>query len=349
MRYSFDALISPIIAQNSPIRSAAEADTIAFIINYENDGGFAIIANDDRIESLLAYSESGHLSADNPLVKALFLDKIENFINKSVSQNETVSNNTATTSTQRIVIEPRIDLEIGSTAPFNQLVDKYYPGCHAGIINVATATILSHTLKSLKYRGYEYNFDSINYALKQGYGWEPAIPIAESFDIIKPELYATFLYSYSGSIAAYNQLLFDIGKDTDTRYITYPDSYPSQGSTLSSYSKVTPLYTNLGLDVTEISEDVSSIDNYFSLLNNEYFVQIFGHNYSANGKEIDIPLLQGDISYIIDGCDLLVDNENKPVSGFVHCVWGGFKLGDGFFHFQYFCQMILITCSHLHS
>lgn len=63
-----------------------QQDTLAYIFNFDNDEGFAIVAADIRVpEKLLAYTETGNLEqdTDNPGL-AVFLGYAENYITKSI-------------------------------------------------------------------------------------------------------------------------------------------------------------------------------------------------------------------------------------------------------------------------
>ena len=61
-KVSFDFVIS----NKSPkTRSASISDTLAYIINYANDEGFAIISTNKNVFPVLAFSEKGNFSCDN--------------------------------------------------------------------------------------------------------------------------------------------------------------------------------------------------------------------------------------------------------------------------------------------
>lgn len=223
------ANIKPVMAQNEVNIATLFSDTVAYVINYKNNEGFAIIANDNRIDPILAYSDKGNFSEENLIAKAFFLDKIEGYLASldEMGVLSTQTNNTENAPVRRIIVEPQITIELSPTDPFNKQVNKEHPGCHAGFVNVAAANIISHTLKQLTYHNFFYDFESINYALNKGYGFNPVNPgLINPLGFIETKYPQQFLYSYDGSISAYNQLLYDLDKDDGTIY-HYQESYGS--------------------------------------------------------------------------------------------------------------------------
>jgi hypothetical protein len=72
-------------------KSSGEAtDTVAYIFNFEDNGGFAIVSADIRVpDQILAYTESGELGTytDNPGL-GLFLENAETYIAQSIEKAE---------------------------------------------------------------------------------------------------------------------------------------------------------------------------------------------------------------------------------------------------------------------
>lgn len=335
-----NAKVEPIKAKNKQNHDLLLSDTVAYVINYNNNGGFAIIANDSRIDPVLAYGNKGEFSEKNIVAKEMFLDKIEGYLanlsktNISESKQNTSSLNSPT---RRIVIDPQITIELGPEEPFDRLVKKDHPKCNAGLVNVSAANIISHTLKQLTYNNYFYDFKSINYALNQGEGFYPINP-----DIIKPlgnmtnDIPMQFIYSYNGSVSAFNQLLYDIGKSSHT-------IYPASGTTMTMPWNLVPVFEDMGLIVSEISND-HDINNIVSLLFNGYLVNMSCVYVKNEGGYIDIDMLHGPQAFVIDGCNVILNNENKVESGEVHCVWGYYDVGVGYYSYP-----VLISNDYMHT
>lgn len=56
-----------------------QGDTVAYIVNYANDGGFAILAVDRVVKPILAYSDQGSFSTDNEMAMNYFVSNIKNY------------------------------------------------------------------------------------------------------------------------------------------------------------------------------------------------------------------------------------------------------------------------------
>jgi hypothetical protein len=70
--------------------SGEVSDTVAYVFNFEDEGGFAIVSADIRVpDQILAYSESGELGTytDNPGL-GLFLENAETYIAQSIEKAE---------------------------------------------------------------------------------------------------------------------------------------------------------------------------------------------------------------------------------------------------------------------
>ncbi len=314
-----------LLATDSECISNLLSDTVAYIINYANKSGFAIIGNDNRLENpILAYNEEGNFSQENILAKAFFLNNIEKYLasfNIKKNSNVKESKNIEPAPTRRLIVEPQITIELSPFSPFNDKIAKEHPECCAGFINVSAANIISHSFKKLVYHNCLYNFETINYALNQGPGFNPINPggittgISDNFP-------STFIYSYDGSVTAFTQLLYDISKDSGTFY--------GEGTTITMPSGIERVYRNLGLTVTE-SNTKRDINEITSLLYNGYFVNVFLIGRMVEGGIIDIDFLKGPQGYVIDGCNVLIGNDKKIVSGEVHVVWGLGGFADGYY------------------
>ena len=79
------------IPKTDGTKSSGEvADTVAYVFNFEDEGGFAIVSADIRVpDQILAYTESGELGTytDNPGL-GLFLENAETYIAQSIEKAE---------------------------------------------------------------------------------------------------------------------------------------------------------------------------------------------------------------------------------------------------------------------
>lgn len=320
------------LAKNKDLVADLPSDTVAYIVNYANKGGFVIIANDIRLENpVLAYNEKGNFTEDNLLARIYFLDRIEDYLaslNKNKSSKVTESTHVESAPVRRIIVEPQITIELSPFSPFNDKIAKEHPYCWAGLINISAANIISHSFKELVFHNNYYNFELINYALNQGPGFNPIntglINTLGNFDDIP----SSFIYSYDGSVSAFTQLIYDISKDSDTRY--EDGTINEIGKTLTMPWKIKEVYENIGLTVTETSlnQDINEIT---SLLFDGYLVNVFTLWRMVEGGVLDLDFIKGYQGYVIDGCNVVIGNDNKIQDGEVHAVWGYGGIGDGYF------------------
>ncbi|HMM02754.1 MULTISPECIES: C10 family peptidase [unclassified Dysgonomonas] len=85
-----NSLALTIPKANGTKSSGEVADTVAYVFNFENEEGFAIVSADIRVpDQILAYTESGELGTytDNPGL-GLFLENAETYIAQSIEKAE---------------------------------------------------------------------------------------------------------------------------------------------------------------------------------------------------------------------------------------------------------------------
>lgn len=85
-----NSLVLTIPKADGTKSSGEVADTVAYVFNFENEEGFAIVSADIRVpDQILAYTESGELGTytDNPGL-GLFLENAETYIAQSIEKAE---------------------------------------------------------------------------------------------------------------------------------------------------------------------------------------------------------------------------------------------------------------------
>lgn len=325
------AKVEAVLAQKYINDPKLLSDTVAYIVNYSDNGGFAIIANDSRIEETLAYSETGNFTSDNPMAKAMFIDKIEDYLYSLASSGTNVSQSSQVkAATRHLVIDPQIDIEISPLEPFNRKITEEYSDCTAGFQNVAAATIISHLREVLLYKNFEYNFKQINYALNQGpgfWGLSPSLPTPAGYNGgITDGKPLKFVYSYDGSVSAYCQLLYDLGKDTNTQY------NETDETTYTYYYNTKSVLEDLGFYTSRVYLD-KNINDICSLLFDDQLIFMTYVILYDTGGFIQFPWLKGQLALVIDGCDVNINNSSQIVDGLIHCVWGKSGIDDGFYSY----------------
>lgn len=327
-RSAINATLKPILACNDEYKDIFISDTIAYVVNYQDNGGYAIVPNDSRIDEILAYSNNHNFTENNVLANHFFVERIEGYLASVLSAEEADDNSNAIDKApiKHFVINPQITVELGPLPPFNSVVEKYHPDCHAGFSNVAAATIISYFTDELVYNNFLYNFPALIYALNNhSDGYIPFI------NFPNPTFPGPILFypSYEGAVSAFSQLIYDIGVASLTTYKPEGTKNPALFVMMT--------INNMGYDTTTVKRD-NDIAEICQLLSDGYLINMFGTPKDKNGNSIDIPLLNGEVSWIIDGCDVMLNQGNIPVSGMVHVVWGGFGLGDDFYSYPVLLQ-----------
>lgn len=242
-RSTSNVKVDYVIEQEASTRGTTLSnDTVAYIFNWENDNGFAIVSADDRIYPILAYSETGKfVNEKGSLPDLYFTSKIGTYIKEQ----------TASPTGQTIIPDsifgrnpfPWEDIltpvaiykmgpymscswcwnENGSNNQWNKYIEIEHPGCKIGCVAVATASLMVHCKDHLSYHNTYFPLAEIREGLRywQG-GPDPNIePLSRDIAV-----------DYAA------QLLYWVGKDVNMNYS--PD-----GSAASPY-KASALFKQLG-------------------------------------------------------------------------------------------------------
>lgn len=214
------------IVRSSRTRSNV-SDTIAYVVNYPENSGFAIVSTDRRFETLLAYSDEGNIDIKDEQTQAEVILPIEQYMNEDAGLGDIPVNPNPGLDFAYDVIEwcaPKVIIKLTQEDPWNAKVVEEKGECYlAGCVPVAVATIMSHCKSSLTFEGIYYNFSEITkcIAIHQG---------ASGLGSTN--------YSYSLAVAKMGQLLWDIGQKLGATY--------SPGSTGASTKDGYYLLSSLG-------------------------------------------------------------------------------------------------------
>ena len=271
-------------------------DTLAYVVNYGNENGYAIVANNRNLTSPIAYSLTGTYTEEPSILKYLVLDIIPQFMSD-------LNNNKLDDELNEDVIPgggrgSNLDVPIHTSSPFCDKIYEEFKCSNAGMGVVSTAMLLSFFNDQFIFNHYKYGFKKMIYALKQGPGYSPIIaptsdiPVYPGIEVPLPDLTISFTDSYDGAVAAYNQLLYDIAKATDTRYYT-------NGHAVTSPEKVKEFLRNQGFEVSEEVPDYPC-NNMMYYLNNNYILNFWFNVTHKDGYPIGDPLYLGPVSVLID-------------------------------------------------
>ncbi|MDE7401839.1 MAG: Spi family protease inhibitor [Muribaculaceae bacterium] len=329
-------LVEPVLLNDNTLSSQILSDTVAYIVNYGQKDGFVIVANDSRLPDPIAYNTKGHFDSANPSAKVAFLDRIETYLaslNSPETQNQQKSKS-ASSPVRRFIIGPQINLPLGCTNTFNEVIGKYHSGAYVSTGCIAMATLLTYCKDTLVYHNYYYDFPKCAQDVRSHFG--PASISQTELNYTKPDNPPTpvnppkpgYFYFLDG-ISAYNQLLYDLGEDTKTTY--YEDDAP--------YTSMMDVYNRLFyLDLSLTPLKLKNFSTIIQLLNDEYYVEMWGEVKSKDGSVPELYFMSPTFTWIIDGCDVYVDSTGNPLDGMLHCVWGHFGLGDGYYSYPVLLQ-----------
>lgn len=149
------------ITNNNETRSqhTANIDTLAYIINYQNNNGFVIVSADNRVYPVLGFSSTGSFSTSNEIAMSNFISNIQSHL-ESANSNSTYDVK-ASDFDECVIIEPKIKISLGQDEPWNKYVIEEHPNCPAGCVAIATALVISNSKVLLKYHGSNFRMTSI--------------------------------------------------------------------------------------------------------------------------------------------------------------------------------------------
>lgn len=305
-KVSFDFVIS----NKSPkTRSASISDTLAYIINYANDEGFAIISTNKNVFPVLAFSEKGNFSCDNENARINFVDKIEEY-NATANTGKTYNSENPQYGVC-YQIRPFVKTTIGLNAPWDKYVIKEHPDCPVGCVAVATALMLTHSMLELDYHGSKYYFKSIIEAIhkEQKKRQEDSTPIyaeEEWNEAVQPT------YTYEQAVDSMAKLLYWLGKDLGIEY--KPGT--SSASILSGYNLCKQLK-----EVKDLEYYTFDINKITRLIQHDYIIYIDGRN--LEGLDGHAWISDGVAFCVtIDESERVPSQREKIEETYIHCDWG---------------------------
>jgi hypothetical protein len=298
-------------------------DTIAYVFNFGEEDGFAIISADTRIEApILGYSGSGTLGTeiDNPGL-GMFLEGTEDYILRSIAdaehkrdsligmimtklnvQNESdtkvVTTTTATISNMRIIqtvdtrttsqVSPLLPVQWGQGTPYNQTVPKSCTNrtdgkAPAGCVATAVAQIMAYWRHPASIDGTAMNWTELT-----RYTARP-----DAYDNVRGKLSVNNSSPLFRNQVAH--LMERIGKYTKM-------NYGCDGSGTSSGNAITYL-NNLGYRVA-VWPAAYNYNTVLLMLNNRIPVSVGGYSSKTTHKFLGITVnttYSGGHQWVVDG------------------------------------------------
>ncbi len=309
--YKISYIINECVQNNSRTIETG-SDTLAYVLNSEV-GGFAVIAYDTRVPSVLAYSDTGtfeYVEDENNLTYSEFIDRLPNYCKNAIT-NENLSRAAdapfipiTENNDSSVIISPIIPANIHQGNPFNRYVVVDHPNCPAGCAPVAVSMIMVYCKPSLSdYQGYNFNF----------LGMRTVFRITPNYSSSSTQLTED---AYDNMA----KLIYLAGKDMHTQYSLFGSS------TYAYYMGV--LLEDLGYEIG-YSRSYTK-ERVAVALTDGYLVLMKGLTSDREGH-----------AWVIDGGTYIIpeDNPNQPDydHAYFHCKWGwtggycdGYYYGDVF-------------------
>lgn len=289
------------------VKTRSGEDSPYYIVNYENNEGFAILSSDSRLTPVVAFSDTGSFELSDTLEnKAIgfFLNSLplppksdtNATIKPGITFDPTDPGNPFQSPVHKKVISPRLDYTVRNSwhqeSPFNSLITNNYDvGCSA----LACAMVMSYHKWPDFYKGYQYHWDNM---------------IDNIFDIDLATLLKNLGESKNLNIK-YTEKSSKCEKGTYARTFKnfgYKEPSKSSMSSAQIYSAVSgcPLLVR-GYTINEDNEEASHawvIDGLYTI------------THPGSNLAVDPPV-------------------DKYVEYFYHCVWGWMGIGNGYFLLDY--------------
>ena len=295
-----------IISNEDKTRSNTKSDTLAYVINYPDNGGFAIIASTRNVYPILAFSHSGYFDTSQDAVSNEFTKHIEPFIQEAeTSKIYEVSHKDFDACKFQL---PVIGISLHQDAPWNKYVVKEHPDCPVGCVAVATATVMCYSKPEVKYHGVTYPLKEIVRAIEDA-------PTLELRPLNSGIISGTLLiYTCAQAKDSLAKIMYWIGKDVDM-------IYDKDGSSATS-TKAFSLCCSLGYEIPSGYQDYD-FDRIFNYLRQDYMIYLRGRDDEVGGHA----WVSHGYRYCIDP-----DDPSKIINKYIYCDWGQGGASNGYFN-----------------
>ncbi len=283
-------------------------DTVAYIFNRGQHDGFVIVASDNRVKPILAYSDEGHFDyTTNDMVYTEFISLIGEYIERNSNHLAYTYDNSLWDGC--VSPQPLVQTSWGQESPFDKYVIKEHPGCPAGCVAVAAGIVMSYSKPRFTYHDITFYLrDMVKGLAKESSSGSDNVFAAK----IIGGYTKNYTYEEAADYAA--QLLYWIGKDVGMEYSVIGSS---AFSTLAYR-----LIKNQGFDVKHNGLVSYNIDDIIDFLEQDCIVYMRGRDSKRESGH----------AWVVDGYCYCYGSDNvERINEFLHCDWGWFGLCNGYF------------------
>lgn len=302
-----------ILRKNQTRSYGLASDTLAYVINYEDDEGFAIMSADNRVYPLLAFNDKGNFNLANESVQVQFIDRIEGYIDQA---GETNGVDYSFVSVPKCwYAKSFIKVCLGKRAPWNKYIDEDHPGCAIGCVSIAAALFLANSCDVLTYHEESFDMPSIMASLNKEWEYfdDNDYKDESAVDGTRSGAESAVEIPYEDAVDRMAKFLYWLGEDLNTDY-----------QTNSSWA-----YSSDAFQLCKSLRD-GAITNYLSY-NTDDAVDYLHNNYILYVDARQVGASTGH-AFVMDGyayCDNM--DMTEKVNMFVHCDWGWDGQDNGFY------------------
>lgn len=306
-------------------------DTLMYVVNFENEEGFALMAADERTSPIFAIIDEGSFSLDELRENPGFAILFENLVRKELNDIKNYKEDTTHMEVRlgksdyniHKYVKPRLKVRIWQSYPFNYFCPlKDGQKCLAGCVPVATANVVAY------FQGYDIvswrdgdnwgstvmHWSQIEHDYIESKGWnEKYIPN-----------YFWSLNGY-GSILELAHLVRDIGNDLGVKY--------GVDGTSGDEGKAANWLNRHGKNVTATGVEWSynKVDKMLEGLDGDALILMGASAEKTDFLIFDIP--KGGHEWVVDGyIKATRKNSNEPEVVLFHCCLGWKnRLADGYY------------------
>ena len=302
---------------------AANSDTIAYIINYADNQGFAIMLNSEKVQYPVAFSESGSFINPNECVTENFVQNLESYVdNIEITQPDSV----VIPGFDKVYrqVGPMLKVHPHQLDPWNKYVIVDHPGCAVGCVPLAVTNIMLHSKDKFTYRGETVYAHAIIDAIHDYH--KPITPgnlsttnAPDNANITYPGDFYGVYYTYYQGMDLYERMLYNVGKDIKAWYV--PISESNEGTHAFS-NDIIPVLQGCGFELLP-----------FPTINDYVFTDVFNYLKDGNIVYLDGYVPKGH-GWIGDGCKYAVEKKSgEPILSlrWIHCDWGWGGGQNGYF------------------
>ena len=297
-------------------KSVEGTDTLAYILNYPDNGGFVIVSKTRKVFPILAYSDEGSFNISNENAKKGFIDKIGYYVDSS--SNDDLYDIDTDFKVGCYVVNPMIQTTLSQYDPWNKYVVKEHPGCPAGCLAIATALAMTHSKYNIYYHNSTFYLKSIVNAINKKQTGKTNVRAR----IENGEGPYVPTYTYEQAVDSMAKLIYWIGKDLGTEYSIQESS--------ATFDKVYPLCYSLKYTIP-FRYKAFNMDEIVQYIKDNYIIIMCG----TDNRHYPAPASH---AWVADACSYCVDPVDSSIiyNTLIHCDWGWGGYCNGYFSSKVF-------------